>query len=390
MVDFRPARLDDVEQIIALRTQAFNINTHGRESMRKDPRVDEVRVAEVDGRVVGTARAIPFGHFYGGNAVDAAGISGVAVGAEARGQGVGRMMMREFLRELRPRTPISTLYPATVPVYRSVGYGFGGVRTFWKSRLDALPQDGTLKAELFTDGDVAEVNAAYERFAAGTNGLVRRSVDWWQRRVFSDWEDRTVYRYLVRENGQVTGWIVYTLSAAGGDPWHLKVDGRDLIWTTPRAGRTLLSLASLHRSTGESITWPGPPTEPLADLIAEDPVEVDGTFRWMLRLLDVPAAIESRGYPPAVDASVTIAVRDPLFPENDGPWRIEVGGGQAKVLPAEHADATADVQTWASIWASMHNARDAVRLGGLVATEEAINALDLIFSGPMPWIADFF
>jgi predicted acetyltransferase len=390
MATIRPAGLDDVEHVIALRTQAFNINKHGQESMRKDPRVEEVRVAEIDGRVVGTARAIPFAHFYGGNAVEAAGISGVAVGAEARGQGVGRTMMQEFLKELRPSTPISTLYPATVPIYRSVGYGFGGVRTFWKSRLDALPQDGSLKAEPFTDADLPEVNAAYERFAAGTNGLVRRSEDWWQRRVFSDWEDRQVYRYLVREDGNVTGWIVYMLSRAGGDAWRLNVDGRDLFWSTARAGRTLLSLASLHRSTGESITWPGPPTDPLADLIAEDPVEVHGTFRWMLRLLDLPAAIQARGYPPTVEASVTIAARDPLFPENEGPWRIEVGGGQAKVLPADQADATGDVQTWASIWASLHSARDAVRLGGLTATEDAINTLDLIFGGPMPWIADFF
>ena len=145
MVTIRPATEDDVEQIIALRTQAFNINEHGREAMRKDPRVPEVRMAELDGRVVGTARAIPFAHFYGGRAVEAAGISGVAVAAEARGRGVGAAMMREYLQELRPTFPISTLYPATVPIYRHAGYGFGGVRTFWKSRLDALPQAGALR-----------------------------------------------------------------------------------------------------------------------------------------------------------------------------------------------------------------------------------------------------
>lgn len=390
MIRIRPATADDVERVIALRTQAFNIDEHGRDSMRKDPRVEEVRIAELDGKVAGTARAIPFAHFFGGRAVEAAGISGVAVAAEARGKGVGAMMMRELLGELRRRAPISTLYPATVPVYRNTGYGFGGVRTFWKARLDALPQDGSLTASPFTDDDVDEVNDAYERFASGTNGLVRRSPDWWQRRVFSDWENRIVYRYLVREEGDVTGWIVYALSKGTGEAWRMNVDARDLVWTTPAAGRTLLSLAALHRSTGERMTWPGPPTDPLADLISEDPIESDGTFRWMLRLLDVPGAIEARGYHPLVEGSVTIAVRDPLFPENEGPWRIEVGGGQAKVFPGEQPDATVDVQLLASIWASMHRARDAARLGGLQATEPAIDALELIFGGPLPWIADFF
>src|SRR5258706_11580677 len=112
MVTIRPATLDDVDRVIALRTQAFNIDEQGRDSMRKDPRVDEVRVAELDGKVAGTARAIPFAHFFGGRPVEAAGISGVAVAAEGRGKGVGTTLMRELLRELRPAVPISTLYPA--------------------------------------------------------------------------------------------------------------------------------------------------------------------------------------------------------------------------------------------------------------------------------------
>src|SRR6266516_1869486 len=112
MVSIRPATRDDVERVIALRTQAFNINEHGRDSMRK----------------------------------------------EARGRGVGTTMMRELLKELRPRVPISSLYPATVPIYRSAGYGFGGVRTFWKTRLDALPHTGPLRASPFTDDDIDEVN----------------------------------------------------------------------------------------------------------------------------------------------------------------------------------------------------------------------------------------
>ncbi|HEV2685821.1 MAG TPA: GNAT family N-acetyltransferase, partial [Actinomycetota bacterium] len=108
MVTIRPATEKDVERIIALRTQAFNIDEHGRESMRKDPRVEEVRVAELDGKVAGTTRAIPFAHFFGGRPVEAAGISGVAVAAEARGKGVGAAMMNELLRELRQAVPIST------------------------------------------------------------------------------------------------------------------------------------------------------------------------------------------------------------------------------------------------------------------------------------------
>jgi predicted acetyltransferase len=390
MTTYRPATTDDLERIVALKGQAFNIPEAGRRRELEDPRPEELRVAEVGGEVAGTARAFPFAHFFGGRAVPATGISGVAVSAEARGTGVGSLIMRELMKELRSTTPISSLYPATVPIYRNVGYGFGGIRTFWKARLDSLPQERAVVVEAFTDEQAAEVNEAYERFASTTNGLIRRDERWWRRRVFSDWHDRSVYRYLVRENGTVTGWIVYVLESATGDAWRSNVAARDLVWSTPAAGRALLSVASLHRSTSSEITWPGPPSEPLADLIGEDPVETQGTFRWMLRLLDVPAAIESRGYHPHVEAAVTVAVRDPLLPENAGPWRIEVSGGQAKVLPGDAPDATVDVQTLASIWSSLHRARDAARAGGLDATQDAIDALELIFAGPLPWLADFY
>ncbi|MGZ4103692.1 MAG: GNAT family N-acetyltransferase [Actinomycetota bacterium] len=390
MVTIRPAAPDDLDRIVALRAQAFNIDEIPQQTYRSDPHLEEVIVVEIDGRVVATTRAIPFAHFFGGRTVEAGGISGVAVAAEARGRGVGSAMILEQLRELRGHAPIASLYPATVPIYRKAGFGFGGIRTFWKARQDALPQSSSVRVEPFDDGHLPEVNAAYERFAAGTNGLVRRSEDWWRKRVLSDWKNRTVYRYLVREDGEVTGWIVYTLEHASAETFRSNVEARDLIWTTAAAGRALISLGALHRSTGLEMTWPGPPTDPLADLMPEDPVESRSVFRWMLRLLDVQAALEARGYPPLVDTAVSIGVVDPLFPENEGPWRIEVSGGQAKVFPTEQADATADVQTWASIWSGLHRARDAVRLGGLRATPAAIDALEAIFAGPLPWLADFF
>src|SRR6266700_1193233 len=181
MVNIRPAEPDDDERIIALRAQAFNINEHGQEAMRQDPRIDEVMVAELDGRVVGTTRSIPMGHFFGGRAIDAGGVSGVAVGAGARGRGIGSAMIREQARLQRPQMPIASLYPATVPIYRSAGYGFGGIRTFWKVRLDALPQGGRLDVEPMEDGALEDVNATYEQLAAGTNGLIRRSESWWRK-----------------------------------------------------------------------------------------------------------------------------------------------------------------------------------------------------------------
>jgi hypothetical protein len=39
-----------------------------------------------------------------------------------------------------------------------------------------------------------------------------------------------------------------------------------------------------------------------------------------------------------VDAEVVVAVEDPQFPENSGPWRLAVRGGEAGVEQARGAD----------------------------------------------------
>src|SRR5687768_5716726 len=128
MPTVRPATLDDLERIIPLVSQAFNFPRSGHQRIRDDfpINVPTFRVLEENGRVMACMRAMDFAHFYGGRAVPAAGIASVAVAAEARGKGFGTVIMRESLSELRARgVVISSLYPATVPIYRQCGYGFG-------------------------------------------------------------------------------------------------------------------------------------------------------------------------------------------------------------------------------------------------------------------------
>ena len=71
-------------------------------------------------------------------------------------------------------------------------------------------------------------------------------------------------------------------------------------------------------------------------LVPEQQISTPFRFRWMFRLLDVPSALAARGYPP-IDADVVVAVDDPAFPENAGPWRLTVRGGDATVEPAPDA-----------------------------------------------------
>lgn len=388
---FRRATADDYDRCFALAAQAFNAPVADKERLRAEFKPERVRVAEVDGKLLAKVVRLDFAQHFGGRAVSSTGVSGVAVAAEARGQGIGSALMREFLKELRSDgLAISSLYPATVPIYRSCGYGYGFLRTAWKANLRALPSAAVLAVEAFDDDVMDEVRACYERYAATQNGLVQRPDAWWTERVLSTRDDTPQYRYLVREAGEVTGYMLYTIGKLDRS-WRSRMNCRDLVWTTKASGVSLLALGALHRSTLEDMVWVGPPVEPLVELLPEEVFASDECYRAMLRLLDVPKAFEARGYPPGVEAAVTIEVRDPLFPENAGTWRLDVSGGTAKCTPdAAKPQASADVTAWATIWSSLHPARTLVRQGALEASESAVAALEQMFAGPTPWLADFF
>lgn len=389
MTTIRPATSDDIDRILHLNQQAFATPSEALERVRGVIRIERWLVAEQRGTVVAAAQTIPMAHFFGARPVPCAGIASVAVAAEARGRGVGSAIMREAITHARARgSAISSLYPATMPIYRALGYGFGFLFTVWEADLRDLPHGRGADLEPFDESAIDEIDATYRRFAATQAGLIERPRDWWEKRVlWKPWDASTRYRYLVREEGAVTGWASYSYD---GEPGTFALQFRDLMWTTPEAARALLSLASLHRSTAARIEWVGAPDEGLVYLFHDRKPRVRHQERAMLRLLDVPAALEARGYQQHVSASVTIEVNDPHLPDNAGPWHVMVDGGSAKVAPASDAVARADASAWASMYSGLLRPRDAVRTGLLDASGDALDSLEAIFAGPMPWLADYF
>jgi predicted acetyltransferase len=162
------------------------------------------------------------------------------------------------------------------------------------------------------------------------------------------------------------------------------------VWTTPASAAALLGFFGRHRSTGIDLMWAGPSNDTLALVLPEQDVNHESWFRQMLRLVDVPAAFEARGYPAPLDAAVEIQIEDPALGWNDAGWRIEISGGTAKVSPAPSARARVDVRTLASMFSGFLSAKDARRLGRLAATDAEVASLDAMLAGPAPWINDWF
>ena len=88
---------------------------------------DNLRLYSSDGAVRGGLLTIPMGQYFGGKAVPMVGIAGVAAAPEARGKGLALELMHATVRELHDKgVALSTLYPATLTLYRKAGYALAG------------------------------------------------------------------------------------------------------------------------------------------------------------------------------------------------------------------------------------------------------------------------
>ena len=94
---------------------------------------------------------------------------------------------------------------------------------------------------------------------------------------------------------------------------------------------------------------------------------------------------------PPIDADVVFCVDDPMYPENAGPWRMEVRGGAATVQ-LDHAESCRPIPVGAlsAMFTGYLRPRDAVRLGFLDADDPSVEAFTRLLSGPDPWCPFFF
>ncbi len=286
--------------------------------------------AYADDQVVAIAHSIPFGQWLGGRQLPCAGIGAVAVLPEYRGQGAARALVSELLAQERAEgMAVSALYPANAELYRQLGYEYAGLHPGFRAPVADIPPSRGEVAEM-GGTDLDGVIACFSRFAAAHNGPVQpldRAC--WQTDVLAHPGEGTHQRTVVVPVRQVTspvtpvtsskmlalmatGWLASTWSRSRRSP-----SPPCLVISAASRTPPPRSLGS-GRLPGALWGWPSAPA----------PSPCSPTLnRWMGRILDVPRALEGRGYPD-VSGDLVIELSDPLFPGNTGPWLVRATGGQ--------------------------------------------------------------
>jgi predicted acetyltransferase len=112
----------------------------------------------------------------------------------------------------------------------------------------------------------------------------------------------------------------------------------------------------------------------------------------MLRLVDLPAALQARPWPARVAGQVELRVEDRVCPWNAGAWRLELAGGRGRVEPASSSPAAwADIRGLASLFTGFVGPDDLVRAGLVTGLDpDTVDLLRAAFASPRPWTAEFY
>jgi predicted acetyltransferase len=355
--------------------------------------------AFAEGRAAGAAMFHDLRPGGGGREVPCAGIASVKVAPELRGRGVGRRLMTAVLATVAERGyPLSALFPATMPVYRSLGWELAGGK--YQATIPARSL-WTLVAPDKDAGSAGSGGAGVRRAGAedaariiGIIGRAHRAARdagalTWDEGPFRQWLGRAdLYSYLAGDEG-------FAAYRWGGDGPHGQLFVERVHAVTPEALRALWGVIASHSSVTRTVTALTAPDDPFWWLTTERDATISRRSMWMLRVVDGPAAIAARGFPAAAAVAVRLEINDRARPVNSGPWQLEVADGQGALTQAASSPArgatplTLGARGLGALYAGTPVAT--LRLAGLAAggTPDADAALDAAFAG-RPYMVDDF
>jgi GNAT superfamily N-acetyltransferase len=353
-VVIRPLTVDDdMEAQLDLGQRAFGIYSAGQRAGWSY--VAGLRAGQglflgafVGGVPAGAAMIHDLRQWWLGRAIPCAGVASVKVAPEYRGGGIGRRLMTALLDAVADRGyPLSALYPATMPIYRSLGWELAGGK--YEATIPArslrtfVPPDAAAQAGGAVAGDevargagvggahpaVPEIRRAGPDDAAEVIAVIGRAHQaardagplTWDGGPAGQWLSRPdLYSYLAGDDG-------FAAYRWGGDG-HANLLVERVHAATPESLRALWSVIASHSSVARTVTALTAPNDPFWWLTAERDATIAKRSMWMLRVVDGPAAIAARGFPPAVSLSVPVEVHDRARPANSGHWQLTVADGK--------------------------------------------------------------
>jgi len=369
-----------------LLSHAFISSAETAQEWIREAGAAEARVLRRRDEVVAGLLRLPMGQWFGGRSVRMAGIADVGTTPEVRGQGAATELMRAAVREMHAEgVPLSVLYAASYPLYRRVGYDLAGSVHETTVPLTSLSVDRGAPLRRVTDDDLPVMRALRTEQTCVRNGTLDRG-EFMNARLFK--HGKLEYEgFVVEQDGAIDGYAIF-LQRRNGD--HLEMLVSDMVARTPATVRRLLGLFADHKAQVKQARWFGATADPFVVLLDQDTYRQRLMDHWMLRIVDVPAALQARGYDASINETLHLEVEDDVIEANTGRWIVQVEGGRATVSEGGDGTLRLGVRGLAPLYSGFLSPRDLRLAGQLEADDEGCAAAGRVFAGAAPFMVQMF
>ena len=395
-VSVRKYREEDREQYEMIWTAAF----HGGEAYPSERPVpgpsETVYVAEQDGRVAGTFTIRPSEVTCRKAALTCGGIASVAVSADSRKHGVGRVMMTSLAEIMREEGLIvGNLRASHESFYRRFGWESCGREVRITSPVRLVPQfECALPVRQMRLTDFKFVNednrsllqeewaplkTSYDRFARAYSGmLIRESMRWGRLRMTSG-----SLPYVFVAGDPVEAYAVLRISSTRNQ------DVIEFAWSTLEGYQSVLGTLAGVAINHATLSWTEPSNGPFLSTWFTQGIEAELRKPSMFQVLDVPGSLSL--LKPTGSGSFTLAVEDEILPVNRGPWRVAYTPEGVEVAPSDTADVQLTIQQYAQVLMGEPSFSDLLSYGlALCSSDRAAQAVNGLFDPQVTYSLEIF
>lgn len=350
----------------------------------------QLQVALRDGRVVAGGLGLLVNQFFGGSPVPSACLGAGCVAPEERGEHLAARMVAERLRPLKERgAVISAISTSSNGYARRLGWEAPVPVFAWSITTDDLKRSFTGEDFEIEHGLTPDAQILQRELARQWNGPVLRP-DWW-----SSWKKNknalTAYRF--NRPGYPTAGLL-SLAMKRRERHGMKLVVHDFWAAHESAAAAMLAFLGRHNTRAEAIEFRRGALQPCPTLLHNlhryRPT-AQAWHPWMLRILDIPAAVRLRGWPADLDTTVPIEIES----ENGDAWdryMLQVTTGSAEISPTHIAGEVSFTRRQLAVWyAGGYRTVTSARMAGVRAgSEEALATLIRSTAEREPWLPDHF
>lgn len=383
-----PADEQEIDLLIKIIMPVFNITQEHSDQWRQTVDPAEFRLIWNEKDCAGGLARIPMGQFFGGRSIPMVGIAAVGIAPEYRGGGAAATLMAEVLKELHEQgCPISTLYPATQTLYRKTGYEQAGGCFQITVPLDSIGRmDHTCQWRPVTPKDEATVKRLYGKSISDQNGPLDRGEYIWTRVYKPRYKEAE--GFIAEDGSEAVGYLYVNRVSRDDYPYDMNVT--DVAALNENAGRAAWQFLAQYRSLARNALLRRNPNDHFLAILPEQRYQINLFMHWMLRVVDVKAALEARGYRASQNAELHFKIHDQTITQNTGSYILNVENGTATVTAGGRGDLEMNIRGLAALYSGYRTAWQLHTAGFLHCDDQAAVTASSIFAGPDTWMPDTF